>query len=761
MLPAGYQYWRRLLSAGTRWAVQSGGIGVIAAVTLIFFFLLYVVAPLFRAPKLHAGTDYPVPAAPAAAAAGTLHYLVEEYREIGLRITAGGDAIFFRAGDGAVLETLSLLPRGAAPVTAFAAGNPAHGGFVLGLADGGGVAARAEFETRYAADGKRRIVPRIVFPLGRAPLPLDPEGRALSGLGLQADGERFLILARTADGRLLLHSYAREEDAPGLEEAGFARDAGGLLPPGRAAAPSHLLLGADYRYAYAADGDGRLDFYHIGDVAAPRLVQSVRVVEEGAKLAAMTLLGGGVSLVLGDDRGRLAQWAPAHIPAPGADHSQAAPSRALSLVRLRDFEPLGAAIGVIGAEHYRRVFAAAAANGELAFYHATSGRTLMRRPRLRGAPGRMAFSPRADALLLEEAPGRLHFLAPEIAHPEFSWRSTWGKVWYEGRPAPARVWQSSSGSGDFEPKFSLAPLAFGTLKAALYAMLFSLPIAILAAIYTAYFMHPALRGAVKPCIEIMEALPTVILGFLAGLWLAPIAERYLPAFLLAPFLILGLVFAACWAWRLLPVRIRDCVPEGWEALLLIPVVVSGAALAFACSGALEDWAFAGNMPLWLSRELGVDFNQRNSLVVGIAMGFAVIPTVFSISEDAIYGVPRHLTIASLALGASRWQTIRRVVLLTAAPGIFSAVMLGLGRAVGETMIVVMATGNTAIMDLNLFQGLRAMSANIAIEMPESEVGGTHYRILFLSALVLFVMTFALNSAAEIVRQRFRARYGRL
>ncbi|MDD9863321.1 MAG: ABC transporter permease subunit [Gammaproteobacteria bacterium] len=761
MLPAGYQYRRRLLSVGARWAVQSGGIGVIGAVTLIFFFLLYAVLPLFRAPKLHARTDYPVPAAAGAAAAGTLHYLIEEYREIGLRITDSGGAIFFRAGDGAVLETLSLLPEGAAPVTAFAAGNPAHGGFVLGLADGGGVAARAEFETRYAADGKRRVVPRIVFPLGRAPLPLDPEGRALTGLGLQADGERFVILARTADERLLLHSYLREEGGLGLEEeAGFAREAGGLLPPGRAAAPSHLLLGGDYRYAYAADGDGRLDFYHIGDVAAPRLVQSVRVVEGDAKLAAMTLLGGGVSLVLGDDRGRLAQWAPAHIPATGADHA-AAPERVLSLVRLRDYEPLGAAIGAIGAEHYRRVFAAAAANGELGLYHATSGRTLLRRPQLRGAPGRMAFSPRADALLLEEAPGRLRFLAPEIAHPEFSWRSTWGKVWYEGRPAPVRVWQSSSGSGDFEPKFSLAPLAFGTLKAALYAMLFSLPIAILAAIYTAYFMHPALRGAVKPCIEIMEALPTVILGFLAGLWLAPLAERYLPAFLLAPFLILGLVFAAYWAWRLLPVRIRDCVPEGWEALLLIPVVVLATALAFACSGALEDWAFAGNMPLWLSSELGVDFSQRNSLVVGIAMGFAVIPTVFSISEDAIYGVPRHLTIGSLALGASRWQTIRRVVLLTAAPGIFSAVMLGLGRAVGETMIVVMATGNTAIMDLNLFQGLRAMSANIAIEMPESEVGGTHYRILFLSALVLFVMTFALNGAAEIVRQRFRARYGRL
>jgi phosphate transport system permease protein len=136
----------------------------------------------------------------------------------------------------------------------------------------------------------------------------------------------------------------------------------------------------------------------------------------------------------------------------------------------------------------------------------------------------------------------------------------------------------------------------------------------------------------------------------------------------------------------------------------------------------------------------------------------VIPTIFSISEDALYSVPKHLTTGSLALGATRWQTMVRVVLLTASPGIFSAVMIGLGRAVGETMIVVMATGNTAIMDLNMFQGFRALSANIAVEMPETEVNSTHYRILFLAALVLFMATFFVNTIAEIVRQRLRNKY---
>jgi len=140
------------------------------------------------------------------------------------------------------------------------------------------------------------------------------------------------------------------------------------------------------------------------------------------------------------------------------------------------------------------------------------------------------------------------------------------------------------------------------------------------------------------------------------------------------------------------------------------------------------------------------------------MGFAVIPIVFTISEDAFTSVPQHLTAASLALGASRWQTATRVVLPTASPGVFSAAMIGFGRAVGETMIVLMATGNTPLMDWSVFNGMRTLSANIAVEVPEAPYGATLYRTLFLSALLLFVMTFLVNTVAEIVRQRLRDRY---
>ena len=163
--------------------------------------------------------------------------------------------------------------------------------------------------------------------------------------------------------------------------------------------------------------------------------------------------------------------------------------------------------------------------------------------------------------------------------------------------------------------------------------------------------------------------------------------------------------------------------------------------------------------------LGVDargavvgtYVQRNTLVVGFAMGFAVIPTIYTLAEDALNSVPEHLRGASLGCGATPWQTAIWVVLPTAVSGVFSAIMIGMGRAVGETMIVVMATGNTGIIDWNIFNGLRALSANIAVELPEAVKDGTLYRVLFLTGLILFAMTFAINTLAEIIRQRFRKR----
>lgn len=292
-------------------------------------------------------------------------------------------------------------------------------------------------------------------------------------------------------------------------------------------------------------------------------------------------------------------------------------------------------------------------------------------------------------------------------------------------------------------------------------MLFAVPIAILAAIYTAFFMDKATRQWVKPTVEMIEALPTVILGFLAGLWLAPYMEANLPGFF-AILLVLpiGIVLFG-YGWSRMPEKIRLFVPVGKRAVLMIPVIVFLAWFALQLSSPIEDSMFDGNMRQWLTASAGIDFDQRNAMVIGFAMGFALIPTIFSVTEDAIYNVPNYLVNGSLALGASGWQTLVGVVLPTASPGIFSAIMLGFGRGVGETMIVLMASGNTPLMEVNIFEGMRTLSANLAVEMAEAEVASSHYRVLFLAGLVLFIFTFVFNTLAEVVRQRMRRKYGSL
>lgn len=408
-------------------------------------------------------------------------------------------------------------------------------------------------------------------------------------------------------------------------------------------------------------------------------------------------------------------------------------------------------------EHRRKGFLAIDSSGHAHLGYTTSERKLAHY-KMEAVPSFVNFSPRADRLIALQD-GTVDIFTVSNHHPESSWSTLWGRVAYEGYEKPVFSWQSSSADTEFEPKFSLAPLLFGSIKAAFYAMLVATPLAIMGAIYTAVFMSEGMRKIVKPGIEIMAALPTVILGFLAGLWLAPIVENNLTAIMLLLVIPPAGVLVCAYLTTFLPSRLTARF-EGWFGALTIPVIVLLSWVTLAYGESLWQLIFGMDMRMWLETQ-GINYDQRNALIIGIAMGFAVIPTIFSISEDAIYGVPRHLVQGSLALGATRWQTLVRVVLLTASPGIFSAVMIGMGRAVGETMIVLMATGNTPIMDINLFQGMRTFAANIAVEMPESEVGSTHFRILFLTAFVLFVITFLFNTIAEIIRQRLRSRYGNL
>ena len=734
---------RRLLDLCTRYGMGIGGIGVIVAILLIFFYLLYVVFPLFVPAGLERSGRYPLPA-PAAGA--TAHLALEEQNEVAVRFTDTGRAVFFKVADGSVLREQALpLPAGVR-VSAFAHGRLSRGLVAYGTTDGRILLAHHRYETTYPG-GRRLITPGLELPLGPEAVVVDPRRRPLRRIAVELSEDGATLVAETADGRLLLTALEKEEGGLDEDEVQWRRTRSELP---RLGPVQELLVDPEQRTLYVAETGGEVTALDIGDKAAPRLLERVRLLEPGAELTVLRFLTGGISLLAGGSDGRIHQW----FPVRDADHRP-------RLTHIRAFALGDAAVTAIVTEQRRKGFLAADAAGRLGVFHTTAGRTLILQKLSRGPVQQLAVSPRADTALLQDAQGRIQRLALYNEHPEVSWSALWQRVWYESYPGPEYVWQSSSASNDFEPKFSLMPLTFGTLKAAFYAMLFAVPLAIMGAVYTAYFMSPRMRAVVKPTVEIMEALPTVILGFLAGLWLAPFLEAHLPGVFLLLLVLPPGVLVFAWAWQRLPARLRQRVPEGWQAALLIPVLLVLGAAALGSSVQVERALFGGDMRVWLDTTLGLDFDQRNALVVGLAMGVAVIPTIFSITEDAIFSVPRHLSFGALALGATPWQTLVGVVILTASPGIFSAVMIGLGRAVGETMIVLMATGNTPVMDFSIFQGMRTLSANIAVEMPESEVDSTHYRVLFLAALVLFLFTFAFNTLAELVRQRLRKKYSTL
>jgi phosphate transport system permease protein len=484
------------------------------------------------------------------------------------------------------------------------------------------------------------------------------------------------------------------------------------------------------------------------DPGDPRVGRAVQAASRpGAGVTALGFLLGDRTLVVGDGAGGVSTWQ--FVQADGGEPR---------LVRINEFQGHEGPVVAIDPSPRDKGFLTADRTGTVQLHYGTSGSTLLSIQAGTRDLRAVTFAPKADGLLTADSAGNLSHWTVSNPHPEITLRSLFGKVWYEGYKGPEYVWQSTGGTDDFESKLSLTPLIFGTLKGTLYALLVAVPVALLGALYASQFMHPTLKGVVKPTVEIMAGLPSVVLGFLAGLWLAPRVEQVLPGLLLAPVTILLLILAAVFAWRFTPATFRRRVRPGTEVSLLIPVVLLGGALSFILGGVLERLLLSGDYRTCLLSVLGLTYDQRNSLVVGIAMGFSVIPIIFTITEDSLSNVPQHLVAGSLALGATRWQTALRVVLPTASPGIFSAIMIGFGRAVGETMIVLMATGNTPLMDWSIFNGFRALSANIAVELPEAPEGGTLFRVLFLAALLLFLMTFILNTVAELVRLRLRKKY---
>lgn len=255
-------------------------------------------------------------------------------------------------------------------------------------------------------------------------------------------------------------------------------------------------------------------------------------------------------------------------------------------------------------------------------------------------------------------------------------KMTFKQQYYEGRE-PKWSWQPNSQV----PKYSLLPLLLGTLKAALVAMLFAVPLAVGAAVYSSEFSSRRMREIIKPVIELLAGIPSVVLGFFALMVLATVIQETF-----------GLTFLL------------------------------------------------------------------NAITAGIALGLAVIPIIFTIAEDAMTSVPRTLRDAALALGANPWQVSLKVVLPAALPGIGAGIVLGFGRAIGETMIVLMASGNAAIISASFTEPIRTLSATIAAELAEVVFGGAHYNVLFFLGTLLFVFTFLTNLGGDYVLNRLKQRF---
>ena len=529
------------------------------------------------------------------------------------------------------------------------------------------------------------------------------------------------------------------------------------------------------------------------------------------------------------------------------------------MVKGHQLPPGTAAATAISVSSRSRMIVVGFADGSAAIYQVTVEHQMIRTqiPDTQLAIQAVAMAPKDNGLMAVTGK-QIGMWDIDPKFPAITAGAIFLPMWYEGYVNPTHVWQSSAGTDDSEPKYGLYPLIFGTLKATFYSMLFGLPIAILAAVYTSEFLHPRVKAWVKPTIELMASLPSVVLGFLAALVFAPFFEKFVPQMLACVATIPLSFLLGAYLWQLLPheltirlENIGDVAPAPTEKTnlfrhllfkiggvrLVCLFVMFGLSLllALALGSPIEKMLFAGDVKSWLDGQIGngigawmilllpvsglgaayivsrvinpmvaaygdtrtrgkvamldllkflgacvitciiayvlsailngigwdprgsyVDtYVQRNALIVGFVMGFAIIPIIYTIAEDAMSAVPVHLRSASLGAGATPWQTATRIIMPTAMSGLFSAMMIGLGRAVGETMIVLMAAGNTPVMEMNIFNGFRTLAANIAVELPEAPKDGTHFRMLFLAALTLFAMTFVVNTIAEAVRLRFR------
>ncbi|MDH5218641.1 MAG: phosphate ABC transporter permease, partial [Gammaproteobacteria bacterium] len=501
---------RRALDILARYGIGFGGISVIVTILLIFFYLFWVVFPLFNSANIEQKHSFAVPAQNEQ----TLFYGIEEQAGMAYRLTDQARLHFFSTESGEISSTIDLPVPDGAKIASFARSNQAQGIFAVAYEGGHVYAGKIKFDITYP-ENKRFITPVVEHLLGEAVVSLLDEEVQIVHLSIQATEEAgFSIAAVLDDQRAFLTSFVIEEsfmsDEPEVEK---------LITEIEEAPRSvkRVLMDKDLSVLTLLDTEGKLSRFDISDKEDVSLSETVDV-GNGKKVTDIQYLAGSISLLIADNGGKVTQW-----------FNVRDENNKTRLTKIRDFDIDSTGEIQIAPEYFRKGFIVSTDEGHVSLFHTTAQRNLASEDLENTSIQRVVFSPRADFVLMETGAGEILTWHVENEHPEVSWHSLWQKVWYEGYEEPDYIWQSSASSNDFEPKLSLVPISFGTLKAAFYAMLLAMPLAILGAIYAAYFMSSKLRQSVKPTIEIMEALPTVILGFLAGLWLAPFLEAYLPA----------------------------------------------------------------------------------------------------------------------------------------------------------------------------------------------------------------------------------------
>jgi phosphate transport system permease protein len=831
-------------------AITIGGVLVIAAVMTMTVYLIYVVVPLFKGGEVLSVKQYNAPIDPS----DIVNLTIDEHGTLAVAVSKTGKVDIWHAGTGTALKSL-YFNFGDKHLTSVGK-TIDNNSIAFGFSDGTLKLAEIVFRNDIISDDSApqglkglddqdktdgdTIFSRIPGKgLRKVDVELDlkPEIRVSeSGLPIVALGYRLVEFGDRPKSYLALadssgeaHFISTETKSNMLTGAKTTEVNKVALPlPGKKVEFKFAVINDMGDQIMLADKQGRVFRYDVGNESEPKLAEVLDLLPSDRELTVFDTLLGGRSIVVGDSLGGLSIYFLIR-----RDDAQS--TDGLTMVRAREFAPLDSSVAGFSASQNGKSFATLDSTGSIWLIHGISQKILLKLGGTTIFARKIALSPRLESLVAIGNDGHVGFWKLSVPHPEISWRTLFGKVWYEGYPSPSFTWQSTGATDAFEPKLSLVPLIFGTLKATFYSLLFAAPLALLAAIYTSEFVPKNVHGKIKPIMEIMASLPSVVLGFVAALVLAPVVESWIGAVILA-FVVLPMsLVASAYLWQLIPVRITLRL-EGLPKLILMGLsVFLGLSVAYSLGPQFERVFFNGDLKTWLntnqgssqpllfllalpvagvaltyaiSRTIGPRLNiwlrsfrdpygplldmlrwlfvilatvvisylssfllswlgldprgsifgtyvQRNTLVVGFAMGFAVIPIIYTLAEDALGAVPDQLRSASLGCGATTWQTAMWVVLPTAISGVFSAIMIGMGRAVGETMIVVMATGNTPVLDLNIFSGLRALSANIAVELPEAPKDGTLYRTLFMTGLVLFAMTFFINTLAEIVRQRFR------